>query len=55
MTKLIYAQDSVKTLNIRCGVKSDSQKLYNVIRKAYDKGVFIIAVAGDGDSVQYLV
>lgn len=46
-------EKDVKILNISCGVSSNSQKLYNVIRKAYDKGILIIAAAGDGASVQY--
>ncbi len=46
-------EKDVKILNISCGVSSNSQKLYNVIKKAYNKGILIIAAAGDGDSVQY--
>lgn len=46
-------EKDVRILNICCGLSHNSEKLYRVIKKAYDKGVLIIAAAGNGDDVQY--
>ncbi len=46
-------EKDVRILNICCGLSHNSEKLYRVIKKAYDKGVLIIAAAGNGEDIQY--
>lgn len=43
----------VNIINISCGLEKDSKKLYEAIKKAYNKGILIIAAAGDGETIQY--
>ena len=46
-------EKDVNIININCGVSKDSKELHKVIKKAYNKGMLIIAAAGNGKSVQY--
>ena len=43
----------VNIINISCGFDQDSTKLHNVIKKAYDKGILIVAAAGNEGTVKY--
>ena len=46
-------EKEVNIINISCGLEKNSNKLYNAVKKAYDKGILIIASAGVGEKVQY--
>ncbi len=49
-------ENDVDIINISIGIKNDNEKLHDVIKKAYDKGIIIIAAAGnyiDDGSVLY--
>lgn len=43
----------VNIINISCGLSKDSKKLHNAIKRAYNKGILIIASAGAGKKIQY--
>lgn len=43
----------VNIINISCGLAKNSEKLHNAIKKAYNKGILIVAAAGAGKNIQY--
>ena len=46
-------RENVNIINISCGLHEDSEKLHAVIKKAYSKGILLIAAAGEGGEVCY--
>ncbi len=46
-------EKDVKIINISCGLEKDSTKLHNAIKMAKNKGILIIAAAGNGRNVCY--
>lgn len=46
-------EKDVDIININCGISKDNKQLYDVIKKAYNKGILIIAAAGNDKSIQY--
>lgn len=46
-------EKDVKIINISCGLEKDSTKLHNAIKIAKNKGILIIAAAGNGSNVCY--
>ncbi len=45
--------ENVNIINISCGLNEDSEKLHAVIKKAYSRGILLIAAAGEGGEVSY--
>ena len=46
-------REDVNIINISCGLHEDSEKLHSVIKKAYSRGILLIAAAGEGREVSY--
>lgn len=46
-------REDVNIINISCGLHEDSEKLHAVIKKAYSRGILLIAAAGEGAEVSY--
>ena len=46
-------REDVNIINISCGLHEDSEKLHAVIKKAYSRGILLIAAAGEGREVSY--
>ena len=46
-------ENNVNIINISCGVNSDSARLHSAVKKAYDKGILLVAAAGNGGNIQY--
>ena len=46
-------ENNVNIINISCGVNSVSAKLHSAVKKAYDKGILLVASAGNGGNIQY--
>ena len=46
-------ENNVNIINISCGVNSDSAKLHSAVKKAYNKGILLVAAAGNGGNIQY--
>lgn len=54
MAAIEWAIDKeVNIININCGISKDNKQLHDVIKKAYNKGILIIAAAGNDNSIQY--
>lgn len=46
-------EKDVKIINLSWGTNTDSEKLHNAIKKAYEKGILIIAAAGNEKDIMY--
>ena len=46
-------EKEVNIINISWGTESDSEELHNAIKKAYNKGILIIAAAGNNGTIEY--
>ncbi len=46
-------ENNVNIINISCGVNSGSAKLHSAVKKAYDRGILLVAAAGNGGNIQY--
>ena len=46
-------EKNVNIINISCGVSSNSSKLHEAVKKAHQKGILIIAAAGDSTGIKY--
>ncbi len=46
-------ENNANIINISCGVNSGSAKLHSAVKKAYDRGILLVAAAGNGGNIQY--
>ena len=47
-------QNDVDIINISMGIDEDTQELHEVIKRAYEQGIIIVAAAGNGESGEVL-